>query len=530
MKVIRKYFSILLFVFGIFFSSYIVFNYTTRTRKPLITYSGKDEINVIGISSSGNSLAIGGKNGEILFFERGKNIPTWRAQSKSKITGLAISEKGEYIATIDNDHNLDLFSNSPHYVNNEISPRWTYNLQDHGTISGIHSSGGIPPLVFIVITVDDRIILLSNRDGIVWEYQTRGPKVTAYMSSDGRKVIATDSMGEAYVFNFNSANPVWSKSTGIRDPSLSFSQDSTIVVGGRTLEGKGEIQVLSLKDGLKLWEFNLDEPIISVSVSTDGTQVLSHLETGDMFILKNENGDVKVISISGSVSKFTTPSFGSYAAVLSTEGTLFFYYIPRNAPLWSYKGDNKASDIVISSTGDKVFLVSKNEVNVISNLFQSGFIPGSRRLWGVVFLGGVIGALLISNFSIESLEWHIIDRQTYIKIALCIILNGLLGLLSGNLNLILFGVLSCTIAGLLTWKREGLLWLSTSFFVTLMVSMLIGLLIGLLYWFNGAEQNIITLSVINLVMGGRRGILFGIINSIIWLTPVEFFSRALRTL
>lgn len=151
MKANQKYFIVIIFILVECTSAFFVFNYTTRTRKPIEIYEFEEDITSLGSSSSGNSLVIGGEHGAISFFEKGGTSPRWVYHGNSEIVSVVLSAKGDYIATIDGDHSINLFSDSPYLVGDEKRPRWTFNLKQ-GAVAGVYSSGGMPPLVFILVT------------------------------------------------------------------------------------------------------------------------------------------------------------------------------------------------------------------------------------------------------------------------------------------------------------------------------------------------------------------------------------------
>jgi hypothetical protein len=397
-------------------------------------------------------------------------------------------------------------------VGDELRPRWTYNLPQ-GTVVGIHSSGGMPPLVYILVTIDGRISVLSNRDGVVWEYQTGASHVTAGLSSDGRKVVAVDSQGDVYLFNINNAEPIWKTSTELTDISLSLFQDSAIAIGGKSADGGGQVYVLSLKGPEPTWGWHCLKPISSVSISC-GDQVIAKQQDGDAYILWHVNGEVKehVIDIPGRVQTVISPQFGSYVAATNHEGQLYFLYTPRDTPMWLYDSGYASPTVAISSTGEKVFVVTDHEVAVIYNTFQTGFLLGSRRLWGVVFFAGLFGAIGLYSVVLGRNYWLANDIYQHKVLFYGFLFGTLLGyFLEGGFVSIIGGV-GCAAGVLYSRRSEGLLGLMVAFFASLISSFIAGYITGLIQWFSGYEANIIVLTVVNASRGGRLGVIVAIIG------------------
>jgi len=437
-----------------------------------------------------------------------------------------LSVEGDYLATMDDNGTLALFSNSPFFIDDEIHPRWTYPLRN-GTIAGVYSTGGMPPLVYILATVGRRIQLISNRDGLVWEYETEATAAAAKMSVRGRWIAVADANGGIHLFSINGAEPVWKVTTGLIDPDLALSPDNEYVaVGGTTKEGGGQVKVLSLDEGKILWEWQTDGPIRYVSISIGGSRLVAY-GGGDAFVLRHKGGDVEenAIRVDGGVESLWAPPFGSYVLALNPLGCLYFFYLPRAAPLWKYDVGSAAPLVAVTSTGEHVFIATQHEIDIVSNTFQTGFIPGSRGLWGVVFFVGAMGAL-VAIFAVKKSSLIDAMHGVYPGILLGFFAGVVIGLVYyRNVEVIFIGGVGCAIGSLFGWRRGGLLNLLAGCFVGVGGSLFTGYIIGLLHWFSGSESNIIALTLLNAIGGGRWGVLFGVMGVVLGLLAREVGSR-----
>jgi len=528
MKTRRAYFLLFLFLSIESIFAFYVFNYTTRTRSPILTYESEEEISCIGISSSGDSFAIGGTKGSVSYFSRGKLDPQWVYRGASRVLSVMLSVEGDYLVTVDSNFTFALFSESPFLLHDEVHPRWAYTLKN-GTVASVYSTGGIPPLVYTLATAGGRIQLHSNRGGLLWEYETGTSQVVATLSSDGRWIAAADGEGNIYLFNINSPRPIWRVTTELTDIFLTLSQNKKyIAVGVTTREGSGQIYVLSLDEGELLWEWQAERPIHSVSISSDGSRVVACEEDGSAFVLEHKDSTIeeKAIHVEGGVKSIWSPPFGSYVLALNPEGILYFFYLPRSAPLWKYNTGSKAPMVAVTSTGEHVFIAASREVTVVSNTFQTGFIPGSRRLWSVVFFVGVIGVITITAAIKGVPSWPAVKSRSYLSILIGFFAGAVIGLFyHKNIRAFFIGGVGCAIGSLFGWKREGILNLLAGCLAGLVGSMITGYIMGLFYWFGGFESNIITLTLLNAIHGGRSGALFGIIGVIVGLVANEVNSR-----
>jgi hypothetical protein len=286
-----------------------------------------------------------------------------------------------------------------------------------------------------------------------------------------------------------------------------------MAVGGKSTDGGGQVYVFSLKGSESTWGWHSLKPISSVSISCRDQVIAKQLD-GDAYILRYVDGEVKecVIEISGRVQTVISSQFGSYVAATNYDGQLYFFYTPRDAPMWRYDAGYESPTVAVSSTGEKVFVVTGREVAVIYNTFQTGFLFGSRRLWGVVFFAGVFGAVGIYSVVFGRKGGLANDVYRHIVIFYGFLLGALLGyFLEGGFISIVGGV-GCAAGVLYSRRSEGLLGLMMAFFASLLSSFVAGYFSGLMQWFSGYEANIIALTVVNASQGGKLGVFVAIVG------------------
>ncbi len=506
----------LLFLLAEFASAFYVFNYTTRTRRPVLSFGVDEELSCLGISNWGDSFAVGGEDGTVSYFSLRKASPRWEYHGESGVRLVTLSSEGDYVVALDGDSTVALFSGLP---GGEVEPRWTYQL-DGGEVAGVYATGGMPSLVYVLATEGGSILLLSDREGLEWEYKTGASGVVASLSFDGRHVAAADSEGFAYLFSVNDPEPVWRVPTGLRASTISLSMGKQMAVGGTLPDGGGAVYALSLTDGSVTWEWRSGEPVRSASMSSDGSKVFAQLDGGGVYVLMQKGGGVEgaPIAVPGGASSAWSPPFGSYVLALNPEGLVYFLYVPRSAPLWRYDSGGGGSLCAVTSTGDRVFVAAGREVAVISNAFNTGFIPGSRSLWGLVFLSGVSGTIAMI-YALRGRPVLSIGARGYLNLLIGFSAGAATGfLLIGSYRALLVGGVSCALGGLYGLRREGISGIISGFAASLIVSVAVGYLFGLAIWFGGAESDIITLTITNAVEGGRMGVIFGLIGATLGLT------------
>jgi outer membrane protein assembly factor BamB len=501
--------------------SFYVFNYTARERSPTLTYPSEEEVSCFDISNRGDSLVIGTVEGTVSYYQRGRSTPQWVYEGGVRCLSVLMSANGDYVLSLDENDTIALFRSLGSGVN---APKWTYHLGD-GDISGIHVTGAMPALVYMLATEGGRL-LLSNRDGLLWEYSTGTDHVEAEISFDGRYVAAVDANGLVYLFDIDDPQPSWTTSTGLGDVVISLSQASRMVVGGAEPSGSGRVYSLSLNDGERSWDWKTASPVGSVSISSDGSRVVVYEEEGRAFVLTEVMGEVswRQFRVPGGIQSVWAPIFGSYALALGPDGRLFFMYASRSTPLWRYDVGSGGVEAAVTSTGDKVFVAEGNGVAVISNDPQTGLIPGSRALWGGVFFS-VVAGLSVIYYKTNEPEWLASIPSKYPRILVGLIAGVAAGLLSrGGALAVFVGGVSCAAGCYFVSDKEGLNGYLLGLVASIMGSLIAAFVYGHLVWFSGVESNIVILTVSSVSEGTRIGLFFGVLGTAIGVAMMKMRS------
>ena len=502
--------------------SFYVFNYTTRERSPTLIYHSEEEVSCFDISNRGDSYVIGTVEGTVSYHKRGRSSPQWAYKGGVGCISVLMSANGDYVLSQDENGTIALFRSLGSGV---YAPKWTYHLGD-GEISGIHVTGAMPALVYMMGTESGRLLLFSNKDGFLWEYSTGTDNVRAEISFDGRYVAAVDADGLTYLFDIDDPRPVWTASTGLRNVTIALSQASQMAVAGDELSGGGRVYSMSLNDGEMSWDWRTASTLDSVSISSDGSRVLVYEDEGTALILTEAMGEVRKrqLKVAGGIQSVWAPIFGSYTLALGPDGRLFLMYGSRSTPLWRYDAGSGGVEATITSTGDIVFIVEGNSVAVISNDPQTGLIPGSRTLWGVVFFSMIAGLIAI-YYKINQPKWLDSIAKKYMRILVGLIAGVATGLLSGGGAIAVFvGSVSCAAGCYYVSDKDGLNGYILGLMASIFGSLFAAFVYGHVVWFNGVENNIVVQILTSIKDGTRIGFLFGVLGTAIGAAMEKMWS------
>lgn len=497
---------------------YYVANYTCRAKKGAWTYLSEDEITCIGISSTGRLIGIGGRNGTISLISRGSSTPKWVYHGGFRVTSIELSAEGDYLVSLDSNGTISLFPQVPLREGGRVCPRWAYHLQA-GDLRGIFSSGGIPPLVYVLASREGTIYLLSTEGERLWEYKTGADEVVTTISVDGLWVAVGDSLGNIRLFTVSSGSPIWSFSAGSRIVSIAISFDGNYVAaGGMTRVKEGRIYLLSLKDGELLYERRVDRPIRSVHISYNGEWLVADEEDGTGVIIHYRGGSVheRSLHVVEGIRSIDLSPFGSYMVLSNTEGVIYLYYLPRPAPLWKFSTQEGTPLLAITQRGDFIFVSTSHRLYLLSNTHLAEMAPGSRTGWGLVFfLGlGIVSFLLFVHMGIHPTR---VRDSDFLSASIGLGLGTLIGLLmTKNVGraFLLSGVGSL-VGCLICWRSRSFLSFLSGCYIGCFASGVGGFLLGLLTWFGGDERNIVQLTISGVVDGLRMGIVFGILGAVV---------------
>ena len=235
--------------------------FSRSSSTPLWTYTAGEVIDSVDISGDGNYIVAGSTNDYVYFFSKSSSTPLWSYDSGYDITNTAISNDGEYIVVGTREAKVILFQRE------SSTPLWTHKIGNYVLDVDISTDGES-----IVAGNKDSTIFLFNKDNStpVWSYQSGGD-MTVEISEDGGYIIAPSADKNTYFFSVNSSTPIWNHTANDKVNWAAISEDGEYSVSG----SKDNTVSYFRKDSSKpLWTYSTgDEVWGQLGISGDGAYI-----------------------------------------------------------------------------------------------------------------------------------------------------------------------------------------------------------------------------------------------------------------
>lgn len=290
-----------------FLLSYYVSNFTARERTSWEGYSPGGVITALDASYDDSLFAVGDAEGHLSLVQRSGLSVRWTYNDGSSIKTLKMSSSGDYVGWMDADGWVGLFSLTPPR-GGKATPLWAYNMPGV-RLEGVYSTGGLPPLVYLVVSEGDRLIVFDSDGAVVHQYLGVSDFVNSRLSYDGSMLASVDSEGRTSLYDLTSRAPIWVQTTGLRNASLAISMDGSVfVVGGSDAGSNGGAVCIIERNGTLSRRFSFDSAVRKVDVSSNGGRVYTLLTSGDVFIEDIDGSSLKTEWIIGGISEMILTS------------------------------------------------------------------------------------------------------------------------------------------------------------------------------------------------------------------------------
>jgi WD40 repeat protein len=273
------------------------------------SYTAGGTVTGVAISDGGNYTAAASSDGYLYFLNKSKKL-MWRVQTEDTPLKVAISSDGSRVYVGDGS-NVYLY-------NKTGDEQWGFLVGDEIVDLVVTPSGDR----IAVGSLNRHVYLLNDEGGILWKYRTNAPVISVAISSDGKYIAAGTSGSITYMLN-RDGNLLWEH---ISRRSI----DGVGILGGRVVSG--ERYLTFLEDGNRVGSYSgVVCDITGIETTANGEHALVGCEDGEVYFLdsskkKQWSYDAKKTSRDSSIS----PK-GDYAAVAGGN-TVYILKSPDIAP------------------------------------------------------------------------------------------------------------------------------------------------------------------------------------------------------
>jgi WD40 repeat protein len=214
-------------------------------------------------------------------------------------------------------------------------------------------------------------------------------------------LIGEYGLSSVYLFD-DKHNFLWRYNTEGPAYELSISSDGSYIISGTRgawiflgVWPKGKIYFFGWEDNAPLWSYQTGGPVFSVSISSDGSYAVVGSDDNRIYFFgREENTPLWSYQTGGPVHSVAISSDGSYAVAGSSDNRIYFFGREENIPLWSYRTGGEVLSVAISSDGTYVIAGSSDDR---SYLFARRILPPA--VLGILpyVMAGVIMAIVIGG-------------------------------------------------------------------------------------------------------------------------------------
>lgn len=269
----------------------------------------------------------------------------WSYDTGGTVTGVAVSDGGEYFAAASSDGYL-------YFLNNSKTLMWKVKTEDTPLKVAVSRDGSR------IFASDRSLIYLYNKTGDVqWEFFVGDDTVDLAVTPSGDRMVAGSLNNNVYLLN-DVGGMLWKYDTKSPVLSVAISSDGKYIAAGTS----GKITYMLNRDGDLLWEYISKNSVDGVGIL--GTQVLSG-ERYPIFLVDGNN----VWSYSNVVCDITgikTASDDEFALVGCGDGEVYLIDGSKKRH-WSYDVGKASFDSSISARGDFAVVAGESTVYILES-------------------------------------------------------------------------------------------------------------------------------------------------------------------
>jgi len=259
-----------------------------------------------------------------------------------QVESVAISDDGSYVIAGSYDANVYFFDRSGFL--------WNFTtLRAYRQAVAISENGSYA----VCGSMDNHVYLFDKDGNLIWDFASSKNILCADISADGRYIVAGGEDTMLYFFSKESSTALWSSPLGGYVWRCKVSGDGSYVVAGT----EALIDVYD-RDGSELWWCDTDSSVKALAISHDGEYIAAGLANGTiLFFSVDSNSPLWTYTVGGAVCEeaIAMSDDGSYIIVGSRDGKAYLFDKDGNL-LWTHEAGGWVYEVAMSSDGSYIAL------------------------------------------------------------------------------------------------------------------------------------------------------------------------------
>ncbi|MHB1355222.1 MAG: outer membrane protein assembly factor BamB family protein [Anaerolineae bacterium] len=335
------------------------------------THDSMDTVFSISSSADASQVAIGSRDNMLTVYDS-QGSKLWDFKADNSLTGVAMTGDGTLVAAVSADRNVRLFDGQGQLL-------WTYTTKFPLLGVAIADDGGY----ISVASVEGKNLLLLNRAGeFVWEKNLIVPveSTAIYGSGENTRIMAGTRDSRIYLYTLK-GDELYRVQLNDVVHSLSVTGSGSRIAAAT---GDGKVSVIDGSTAKIIWQMSArrersSDRMRSVSMSADGSVVVSGASYGDVFIF---DGDGKL-----------------QQQIKGTNEDIMAVYVSRDSQVFMYGGAGKRVTVTSLSAQAESYTAQKANIRwfvfggiVLLALIVTGCVLTVRlttwgaRAWNVALL------------------------------------------------------------------------------------------------------------------------------------------------
>ncbi len=316
-----------------------------RVNVDLSIYPASDDIVSIALSTDGEYVVAGSRDGTVQLIRQGQDEPLWNYSTEGSVYSVDISGDGRFVVAASYGGSLYLFERS-----SDI-PLWNFSVGGYLFPVAISKDGSR-----IALGGSGNRLYLFDRDNSTprWDFTADDAITSMAITADGDHLVVASYFGVFYHFDTDTSTPLWANTTNERNPVVDISDDGAYIIAGSYFYGD-TIFLFGQASNVSIESYDLGHTLRSLAISASGDLILggSLFPDNTIYLFSRENtSEVREYQISHTVYSVAISDNEEFIIASSADDRLFLFRTNDSLPVWTHSTDGTVIEVGISANAD----------------------------------------------------------------------------------------------------------------------------------------------------------------------------------